>query len=288
MIYLVNQHSYKTCNASSGRRLMTCHSPMREKKYTFYFQEISPSPWALEFEPDKTYYVISTSDGRKGGLNQKQGGSCVRHNMKIQNRVHKKKEDVNNENLLPGGDENMYNNNKATNHFQPSNGESNKNKEEEKVQYQNTENISKKESSVNVDSSYKNSRNNNFPNEDILSNDKIIEDSSSTKETEGKNQILIGACIGAGVVTTILIFVLIGHRLYVRRRHNESKKHRSTVVGPTGVQSQVTLLPIRGVPLGGDQRGVARLHSNKSYVTSPPPYQESFLDNRNSFRNNPG
>ena len=57
-IYLVDQHSYKTCNASNGRRLITCESPMFEKKYTFYFQEISPSPWALEFEADKTYYII--------------------------------------------------------------------------------------------------------------------------------------------------------------------------------------------------------------------------------------
>ena len=169
--------------------------------------------------------------------------------------------------------------------------------EEEKVYNQNTENKSNKENSINVDSSNKNSRNNNFPNED-LSNEKMIEDSSSTKDTEGKNQILIGACIGAGVVTTILIFVFIGYRLYVKRRHNESKKHRSTVVGPTGVQSQVTLLPIRGVPLGGDQRGnarltsnmtspLARLPSNKNFMTSPPPYHESFLDNRNSFRNIP-
>merc|ERR1719376_1006456 len=174
MIYLVNQHSFKTCNASNGRRLMTCHSPMREKKYTFYFQEISPSPWALEFEPDKTYYIISTSDGSKEGLNQKQGGSCVIDNMKIQIRVHKRKEDVNNENLLPGRDENMYNNNRATNHFQPSNGESNNNEEEEKMHNQNTENKSNKETSINVDSSNKNNRNNNFPNEDLLSNEKTV------------------------------------------------------------------------------------------------------------------
>ena len=125
------------------------------------------------------------------------------------------------------------------------------------------------------------------------------EESSSNENQFAENQILIGACIGAGVAITILIFVFIGYRLYVKKRHNKSKKHRSTVVGPTGVQSQVTLLPIRGVPIRGDQRQVTRLPgnmtstpvrlpSNKNYMTSPPPYHESFLDNRNSFRNNPG
>ena len=43
-----------------------------------------------------TFLFIATSDGSKEGLNQKQGGSCIRYNMKIQIRVHKKKEVVNN------------------------------------------------------------------------------------------------------------------------------------------------------------------------------------------------
>ena len=38
-------------------------------------------------------YVLATSDGSKEGLNQQQGGSCVRYNMKIQIRVNSKKED---------------------------------------------------------------------------------------------------------------------------------------------------------------------------------------------------
>ena len=149
-------------------------------------------------------------------------------------------------------------------------------------------------------------KNNYISNEDQVTKNKKTrakdfpnEESSSNENRFAENQILIGTCIGAGVVITILIFVFIGYRIYVKKRHNKSKKHRSTVVGPTGVQSQVTLLPIRGVPIRGDQRQIARLPgnttsplerfpNNKNFMTSPPPYHESFFDNRNSFRNNPG
>ena len=153
---------------------------------------------------------------------------------------------------------------------------------------QNNKYINNKEYSIYEGSSSKNTRTNDV---------QMIEDSSSTKDTENKNHILIGACIGAGVVITILIFVFIGYRLYVKKHENKSKKHRSSVVGSTGVQSRVTLLPIRGFPIrehSSNQRGVARLPgnmtsplarlpSNKNIMTSPPPYHESFLDNRNSF-----
>ena len=150
-----------------------------------------------------------------------------------------------------------------------------------------TESNKNNENSINEDYENNNKRTDNFQNE-VSNNGQLNE-----------NQILIGACIGAGVIITVLIFIFIGYRLYVKRRHNKSKKHRSTIVGPSGVQSQVTLLPIRGVPIRGDNRGVARLPSNmtssfvrlpsnKNFMTSPPPYHESFLDNRNSFRNIPG
>ena len=57
-IHLVDERGFRTCSSEGGRRLITCNMPEHEKKYTFYFQEISPSPWALEFEAEKSYYVI--------------------------------------------------------------------------------------------------------------------------------------------------------------------------------------------------------------------------------------
>merc|ERR1712202_21102 len=131
-IYLVDQHSYKTCSASGGRRLITCESPMYEKKYTFYFQEISPSPWALEFEADKTYYIISTSDGSKEGLDQQQGGSCIRYNMKIQIRVNNKKEDIYEEvSFYPEKDKKSDKNDQVPNQFHPIYLENSENRDNE-------------------------------------------------------------------------------------------------------------------------------------------------------------
>ena len=57
-LYLVSAENYRKCNATGGKRLINCDVPDQEKKYTFYFQKISPSPWGLEFTPDKSYYVI--------------------------------------------------------------------------------------------------------------------------------------------------------------------------------------------------------------------------------------
>ena len=57
-LFLVSEDNFRNCNTTGGRRLITCDRPDAEKKYTFYFQEISPSPWGLEFDPNKSYYII--------------------------------------------------------------------------------------------------------------------------------------------------------------------------------------------------------------------------------------
>ena len=60
-LYLVSEKNFQKCNSTGGRRLLTCNIPNKEKKYTFYFQQLSPSPWGLEFQPGKAYYVICKS-----------------------------------------------------------------------------------------------------------------------------------------------------------------------------------------------------------------------------------
>ena len=57
-LYLVEKDSYNECSVARGRRILTCSDPDVEKKYTFYFQEISPSPFGLEFKPNTAYYII--------------------------------------------------------------------------------------------------------------------------------------------------------------------------------------------------------------------------------------
>ena len=58
-LFLVESSSNaEECKVMGGQRLITCDKPDKEKKYTFFFQEISPSPFGLEFTPYKSYYVI--------------------------------------------------------------------------------------------------------------------------------------------------------------------------------------------------------------------------------------
>ena len=57
-LYLVEKESFGECSVARGRRILTCSDPNVEKKYTFYFQEISPSPFGLEFQPNSDYYII--------------------------------------------------------------------------------------------------------------------------------------------------------------------------------------------------------------------------------------
>ena len=50
------------------------------------------------FEVPESFFIVAnvfsaTSDGSREGLNQRQGGSCVTHNMRVQVRVHTKFQD---------------------------------------------------------------------------------------------------------------------------------------------------------------------------------------------------
>ena len=129
--------------------------------------------------------------------------------------------------------------------------------------------------------------------EDISVEESQPNDDQVTKN-EDKIQILIGAAVGAGVVISILLCILIGYRLYAKRRRRKSKKYKSSVVSghQRGIQSQVTLLPIQSVqslrnnPRMNNQGPPLRLPSSQNYLRSPPPYHESMLNNSNSFRNN--
>lgn len=68
---------------------MTCSQPVREKKFTVKFQEVSPSPFGLEFKPNQDYFFISTSEGDLENLDQKAGGVCASHSMKMRIAVHR-------------------------------------------------------------------------------------------------------------------------------------------------------------------------------------------------------
>jgi len=91
-IYMVSEESFNSCRLGdfrSFKKIMTCSQPVREKKFTVKFQEVSPSPFGLEFKPNQDYFFISTSEGNLENLDQKAGGVCASHSMKMRIAVHR-------------------------------------------------------------------------------------------------------------------------------------------------------------------------------------------------------
>lgn len=82
-IYEVDPDGFRNCDTSKGKRLIDCNQPQQEKKYTFIFQETSPSPYGLEFLQGETYYYITTSNGTESGMGNKYEGGCSNNNMRL-------------------------------------------------------------------------------------------------------------------------------------------------------------------------------------------------------------
>jgi len=180
-IHLVDERGFRLCRSAGGRRLITCNMPQHEKKYTFYFQEISPSPWALEFEAEKSYYVISTSDGSEEGLNQNAGGSCVRFNMKLEIRVHEKSTNVTNYRKFPDYE-------KPLSKKQPTSKETNFYK------------------FFNKDEN------------DVDRNDNRRQQNDDDYETDENDDIMLGIIVGAGVVIALVSSAFLLHRRIAHKR----------------------------------------------------------------------
>uniref|UniRef100_A0A0K0D4J6 Ephrin RBD domain-containing protein n=1 Tax=Angiostrongylus cantonensis TaxID=6313 RepID=A0A0K0D4J6_ANGCA len=95
IIYRVSEHDYQNCILSpSARELGRCISPMRRDKVKVSFRLMSPNPSALDYRPGRTYYFISTSTGTALGLNNKYGGLCASHNLKMVIHVTEKNGDT--------------------------------------------------------------------------------------------------------------------------------------------------------------------------------------------------
>ncbi|KAL2094547.1 hypothetical protein ACEWY4_009266 [Coilia grayii] len=63
--------------------LLTCDKPNSDMRFTIKFQEFSPNLWGHEFKTLQDYYIISTSDGSRHGLDSMRGGVCVTRGMKV-------------------------------------------------------------------------------------------------------------------------------------------------------------------------------------------------------------
>ncbi|ETN86685.1 Ephrin [Necator americanus] len=95
IIYRVSESDYETCTLSStARELGRCISPMRRDKVKVSFRLLSPNPSALDYRPGHTYYFISTSTGTKRGLENRYGGLCASHQLKMVIHVTDKNGDI--------------------------------------------------------------------------------------------------------------------------------------------------------------------------------------------------
>jgi len=273
-IYLVSHESYKACDVSRGRRLLTCETPELEKKYTFFFQEISPSPFALEFQVGKSYYIISTSDGSKEGLDQSEGGSCVRHNVKLKINIHRNNQQTDEE------EDNVtdYKTEASEKH------------QIENLPYYNPND--NEESNENVEKPINNDRFLSNPTRGYSKPKKLNYEKDPGDQGSVEGQMIMGIVVGAGVVIFALLCLLVGYRVWSRKRRKNSKKylyHQPGRPNMNHIPSQVTLLPINNVSRGHSRMDTAtaqmsRVNGRGQIVPrSPPPYNESFLDNGGSI-----
>ncbi|XP_078490587.1 ephrin [Ciona intestinalis] len=273
-LYLVSKEDFKRCNASNNdrRRLITCNVPDREKKYTFYFQEISPSPWGIEFQPDETYYVISTSDGTKSGIGSLQGGVCTRMNMKLELRVHPEDTPIVDNRVMVDTTEH----NLPKPHLPPQVTDRKPIIDPNPPTHYNPVLVPPGTPK-------------NTPPQSINPVDPPVDPVAPTQSENstsvGSNGLVIGVVLGACAVLFIVLLGFLGYKVYRRRRH--MKKYQSPPMTPTRGATplhQVTLLPI-STPHGHHARIQSeherhRTGTMSSHSERPPPsYNESFLDN---------
>ncbi|KAG8586512.1 hypothetical protein GDO81_005399 [Engystomops pustulosus] len=86
-VYLVDKEQAESCTIKDRTPLLNCAKPDQDVKFTIKFQEFSPNLWGLEFQRNKDYYIISTSNGSLDGVDNQQGGVCVTKAMKILMKV---------------------------------------------------------------------------------------------------------------------------------------------------------------------------------------------------------
>ncbi len=87
IIYSVSREEYETCRITQPhpRVIAVCDKPHELMYFTITFRSFTPTPGGLEFAPGRDYYFISTSS--RHDLNQRSGGWCASHHMKVAFKV---------------------------------------------------------------------------------------------------------------------------------------------------------------------------------------------------------
>uniref|UniRef100_A0A8C9J3L6 Ephrin-B2 n=1 Tax=Panthera tigris altaica TaxID=74533 RepID=A0A8C9J3L6_PANTA len=87
-VYMVDKEQADRCTIKKENTpLLNCARPDQDVKFTIKFQEFSPNLWGLEFQKNRDYYIISTSNGSLEGLDNQEGGVCQTRAMKILMKV---------------------------------------------------------------------------------------------------------------------------------------------------------------------------------------------------------
>uniref|UniRef100_A0AC34RID2 Ephrin RBD domain-containing protein n=1 Tax=Panagrolaimus sp. JU765 TaxID=591449 RepID=A0AC34RID2_9BILA len=82
-LYMVSKEGYENCELLSSKLIGSCETPERHSSISLVFRDFSPLPSALEFKPGRSYYIISTSNGSRSGLDNSFNGLCAQKHMKI-------------------------------------------------------------------------------------------------------------------------------------------------------------------------------------------------------------
>ncbi|KHN81195.1 Ephrin-4 [Toxocara canis] len=86
IVYQVSDLSFINCELDSRSQLfLVCDSPLRKIPLThkIVFRPFSPLPNGFEYQPGRSYYLISTSNGSIEGMNNTRRGLCMSHNLRL-------------------------------------------------------------------------------------------------------------------------------------------------------------------------------------------------------------
>lgn len=87
-LYAVSREGYDNCDLRNERLIGVCQNADKQSSISIVFRDFSPLPGALEFKPGHSYYIITTSDGTRSGIDKRSGGLCETKHMKIKFEVH--------------------------------------------------------------------------------------------------------------------------------------------------------------------------------------------------------
>jgi len=87
IVYSVTREEWEGCEVgqTKPRIIAVCDQPKNFMYFTITFRSFSPSPQQMEFQPGRSYYLMSTAT--KADLYSLTGGWCRSHNMRLVFRV---------------------------------------------------------------------------------------------------------------------------------------------------------------------------------------------------------